>query len=479
MAPKASVRESILAGSWYPGEAGALRQMVRGFLAQAEPVKVPGRPVALIVPHAGLVYSGQVAAHAYKQLEGRKVDLVVLVGPSHRAYLSGCAVYPSGAWRTPLGAVEIEEAVAKALTGQSPLIKADPQAHAAEHSLEIQLPFLQEVCPQAKIVPVMMGQQDPEIARGLAKALAAALKGYQGSFVLVASTDLSHFHAYDAAVRLDRVVCQRLEKFDAEGLARDIEDGKAEACGGGPAVAVLLAAKELGATGAKLLKCANSGDVTGDRSRVVGYAAALIYAEGGNPGGAKTEPKAEAGIGVKLNAADRELLRRIALTSVECAARGEGPPRALLAEAMLKAALAERYGAFVTLKRNGELRGCIGNIVGTASLGETVAQMAKAAATADPRFPPLKPEELKGLELEISVLTPLEPVIDPNDIVVGRHGLFIVYGNNRGLLLPQVATEQGWDRETFLEQTCWKAGLPPGAWRNPGAQIYKFSAEVF
>jgi hypothetical protein len=244
-------------------------------------------------------------------------------------------------------------------------------------------------------------------------------------------------------------------------------------------VAVLLAAKELGATGAKLLKCANSGDVTGDRSRVVGYAAALVFAEGGNPGGAKPEPKAEAGIGVKLSAADRELLRRIALTSVEYAARGEGPPQALLAEALLKAALAERYGAFVTLKRHGELRGCIGNIVGTAPLGETVAQMAKAAATADPRFPPLKPEELKGLELEISVLTPLEPVIDPKDIVVGRHGLFIVYGNNRGLLLPQVATEQGWDRETFLEQTCWKAGLPPGAWRNPGAQIYKFSAEVF
>lgn len=478
MAGKGPVRASILAGSWYPANPVELRQMVQGFLAQAEALKGPGRPVALVAPHAGLIYSGQVAAHAYKQLVGQRIDLIVLVGPSHRAYLSGCAVYPAGAWRTPLGEVEIDEEVARALTSQSPLIKPDAQTHAVEHSLEIQLPFIQEVAPQARIVPVMMGEQDIETARGLAQALVAALKGYRGRFVLVASTDLSHFHGYEAAQKLDRLVCERLQRFDAEGLGKDLAAGKSEACGGGPTLAVMLAAKELGASGAKLLKYANSGDVTGERSKVVGYAAAVFYGQGGNPGHAQA-PEPKAAPGGRLSAAERELLRRIALRSVECAARGESPPPELLKEAALKAALAEHCGAFVTLKRGGELRGCIGDIIGSGPLGETVAQMARAAATQDPRFPPLRPEDLKDLDLEISVLTPLEPVRDVNDIVVGKHGLFIVYGNNRGLLLPQVATEQGWDRETFLEQTCWKAGLPPGAWRHPEAQIYRFGAEIF
>lgn len=486
------IRESILAGQWYPGEPEALRQTLRGYLTGAAAPKAGGRVLAIVVPHAGLAYSGPVAAYAWRQLEGESVDLVVLVGPSHRAYVSGCAVYPAGAWKTPLGRVEIDAKVAAALTNQGPLVKPSAEAHAAEHSLEIQLPFVQAVCPQARIVPVMMGDQDAATAKGLAQALVAALKGYPGRFVLAASSDLSHFHSSDAARKLDAVVCAHLEKFDPEGLLADLEAGKAEACGGGPIAAVMLAARQLGATRAALLKYADSGDVTGDHSRVVGYAAAAFYGEGGNPGQLKAQaPKQDStgqaarelasGQHVVLSAAEREMLRRIALANVEYAARGAQADSAskLLAEAALMSALKQPYGAFVTLKRGGELRGCIGHIIGNAPLSETVAAMARAAATQDPRFPPLTAAELKGLSLEISVLTPLEPVLDAREIVVGKHGLYIVYGARRGLLLPQVATEQGWDRETFLDQTCWKAGLPPGAWRDPQAKLYKFGAEVF
>jgi hypothetical protein len=478
------VREPAIAGSWYAGDAEGLRAQVSGFLARVEPREAAScRPLALVVPHAGLPYSGQVAAHAYRQLEGRPVDLVVLVGPSHRVYLSGCAVWSPGAWRTPLGLVTVDEPTASALTKQGPTVRRDCESHAAEHSIEIQLPFIQQVAPGARIVPVMMGQQDLTTARRLSQALVAALKNYPGRYVLVASSDLSHFHPSEAAERLDRVACGHLERLEAEGLLEDIAAGKCEACGGGPAAAVILAAKELGATGARLLKYAHSGDVTGDRSRVVGYGAVLICGAADNPGQPKEKPQAkpfagaQSGVLAGLSEAERKYLHKLALASVECAARGEAAPK--VAQAGQTEGLLAPCGAFVTLKRGGMLRGCIGNIIGSGPLCQTVAEMARAAATSDPRFPPLTAAELSGLAIEISVLTPLETVHDPSEVVIGRHGLFIVYGLHRGLLLPQVATEQGWDRQTFLEQTCVKAGLPPGAWKEPGAVLYRFGAEVF
>ena len=259
---------------------------------------------------------------------------------------------------------------------------------------------------------------------------------------------------------MDRVVLERVEAMDAQGLSRALRERRCEACGAGPIMAVLLAARLLGANRAQVLRYATSGDVSGEREAVVGYLAAALVAA---PSGETLGPE------------DRQALRRIALESIREALAG----RRFIPPPPESPALRQPRGAFVTLRRGGALRGCIGTLVARRPLYEEVAQMALAAAFEDPRFPPLSAEELSDLELEISALTPLRRVQDPAEIEVGRHGLYIRRGPFSGVLLPQVAVEYGWDRETFLRETCRKAGLPPDAWRDPETEIYVFSAEVF
>jgi len=268
------IRHSCIAGSWYPGTEGELRRMLDGFFRRAEKEELGGELVGLIAPHAGYMYSGQVAAYAYRQLEGLKPDTVVVLGPSHQMYISGYAVTAVRHYETPLGLVELDGDFIAALHQKIGLtfLRRD-----VEHSLEIQLPFLQYVLGAFKLVPVMLGEHSLSYCRPLAEALGEVMEGRNA--VLVASSDLSHYHGYDTAVRLDSLVLKRVNAFDAEGLAEDLERGKAEACGGGPIITAMLAARKLGANKAKVLKYANSGDVTGDRWRVVGYMAGAIYRE--------------------------------------------------------------------------------------------------------------------------------------------------------------------------------------------------------
>lgn len=459
------VRESVIAGSWYPGDPAVLRKEIEGFLRKASPPPVEGELMALISPHAGYMYSGQVAAYSYKLLEGKAFDLVVIVAPSHRAYFRGVSVYPRSGYRTPLGVVPIAEELTQKLIS-SPLIEYVPQAHAQEHSLEIQLPFLQVTLGDFRLVPIVMGDQDYYTCEELSRAIVKAIEGKK--VLLVASTDLSHFYPYERAVALDSVILERVNAFDPEGLSKDLKMGKCEACGGGPMVAVMLAAKALGANRAKVLKYANSGDVTGDRSSVVGYMAAAIY-RSSNPARGK-------GIDLGLTEEEKRTLHEIARTVIWNKAQGKEVPAFHITSERLK----EPRGVFVTIKKHGELRGCIGYVRAIKPLWQAVMEMAEAAAFQDPRFPPVGPSELKDLEIEISVLTPLREIKDVKEIEVGRHGIMIerppYYS---GLLLPQVATEYGWDRVTFLEQTCLKAGLPRNAWREPGTRIYVFSADIF
>ncbi len=242
---------------------------------------------ALISPHAGYVYSGQVAAHAYKLLEKQKFSTVIVLAPSHQARFTGVSVYDRGGFRTPLGVVPLDQDLISALEKRDKRIRFIPEAHAKEHALEIQLPFLQVVMPGFKLVPLVMGEQDLETCRWLAEAIADCIK--DKPVLLVASSDLSHFHSSDEAKRLDQVVLDRVAAFDPEGLLRSLESGKCEACGGGPMVATMLAARRLGATKSRVLNSANSGDVTGDRSRVVGYMAAALWAEPGGGSERKSE----------------------------------------------------------------------------------------------------------------------------------------------------------------------------------------------
>jgi len=273
-----SVREAAVAGSWYAGSAAALRADVARYLEAATVPALPGRLVALIAPHAGLMYSGPVAAFAYKTLVGHAPATAILVGPSHRAVLDGVSVYAAGAFETPLGRIPIDGVLAARLLAAHPMIVDAPAPHREEHSLEMQLPFLQHVAPQASIVPVLMGTQSDEEIDTLAPALAEAARG-RDDVLLIASSDLSHYHPAPVANRLDAEVVEEVSRFDALALQGRLARSHEHACGGGPMVAVMKAARSLGATRATVLRYADSGDAgAGDKSRVVGYLAAAFTA---------------------------------------------------------------------------------------------------------------------------------------------------------------------------------------------------------
>jgi AmmeMemoRadiSam system protein B len=274
-----SLRRAAVAGSWYPGNAGEIAREVEGYLAVAGPVHAPGRLIALVSPHAGLRYSGPVAAYGYSLLRGSNPRTVVLVGPSHRAAFDGVALYSEGAFETPLGAAPIAEDVADALLSASPVIQTLPSVHRDEHSLEMQLPFLQHLVPELRIVPLLMGSQSREEVDALATAMSGALLGRD--VLLVASSDLSHYHPAPVANRLDSFVVGDVERFDPETLMKRLEQSHEHACGGGPMVAVMTAAKSLGAERATILRYADSGDAgERDKSRVVGYLSAALTGPG-------------------------------------------------------------------------------------------------------------------------------------------------------------------------------------------------------
>lgn len=289
------VRPAAVAGTWYPGAAAALRTAVADHLAQAHAelrADPGGDVVAVIAPHAGLVYSGPVAAHAYRAVAGRGYDVVLLVGPSHYHGFEGVAIWPAGAFETPLGRVAVEAGVADRLLA-SPVVGTHPAAHDREHALEMQLPFLQAVLPGVPIVPLLLGYQERPTIEPLAEALAEACAGRTP--LLVASTDLSHYFDAARAAALDQVVVDRVAAFDAAGLLSAYESyplaerGRYVACGGGAAIAVMLAAARLGADRARVLRRADSGDVSGDKAAVVGYLAATFERRDG--GGAEGLPR--------------------------------------------------------------------------------------------------------------------------------------------------------------------------------------------
>lgn len=271
-----NVRKAAVAGLWYPKDAASLAAAVDGQLAVADHAgsALRGDLAALIAPHAGLLYSGPVAAHAYRLLRGREFDVAVLVGPSHFVGFDGVALYPSGGFDTPFGVAPIDADCARAIAAATPIVHDHPAVHAREHSIEMQLPFLARLAPGVPIVPLLMGDQTAATADALGDALASALRGRRA--LLVASTDLSHYHDAVTAAALDRIVIDCVARFDADGLQAALEAKPEHACGGGPTVSVMRAAKAAGARDAVILNYADSGDVSGDKSAVVGYLAAAL-----------------------------------------------------------------------------------------------------------------------------------------------------------------------------------------------------------
>ena len=424
----------------------------------------------MVAPHAGYQFSGPVAAFTYAALKGRKFSRVVVIAPSHYEAFDFTSVYEGDAYETPLGLVPVDKAFAKQLVEMSSSIKFSSRGHTPtpagpEHALEVQLPWLQRVLGDFQLVPIVMGDQSYESSRALGVALAKLIPG--SDTLIVASSDLSHYHPYDDAVKIDHKTLNALQAWDYLSMSRNFETRIWEACGGAPIVAAMIAAERMGANQALVLKYANSGDITQDHSRVVGYSADVFV----KTHSAKTvEPK------FSLDDHEKNQLLALARKSVEYAVREK---KAYEPTASASELLNQERGAFVTLRKSGELRGCIGYTSAEKPLYMTVRDTATLAALRDPRFQPVSASELSQLEYEISVLSPLRRVLDIRQIKVGQHGLLMKNGAHEGLLLPQVPVEEKWDRQMFLEETCAKAGMHGGCWKDENTDIFMFTAVVF
>ncbi len=458
------VRPSAIAGSWYPADPQELARMIDGML-EAEPA-VDGAPIALIVPHAGYVYSGPVAAAGFRQLTRGDYDVAVIIASDHQAPLSApISVWAEGGFETPLGVVPVDAELAQALIQADPRITFDPAAHEGEHPIEIQLPFLQRVCPQCRIVPILMGADDEATVQALADALLRVLPGRRA--VVIASSDLSHYPRREDAVSVDGAVLAAIETGDPARVRRTIATAMAQgvpglvtcACGEGPILVAMRVAAGLGADTISVLRYANSADSPyGDPGRVVGYGAVMFWRH--------TPPD--------LTPSRQQALLELARRTLEEYLQKRTIPSYETDDPHLL----RPSGAFVTLRKGGELRGCIGHLRADTPLYRTMQEMAVATATEDPRFPPLTRKELDAVTIEISVLSPFHRLTDPSQVEVGTHGLLILKDGRQGLLLPQVAVEEGWDRRAFLDGLCRKAGLSERCWRE-GATLYAFTALVF
>lgn len=472
-------RKPILAGSWYPGNSEELRRMISGFMAQANVEKLDGRIVGLISPHAGYVYSGPVAAFAYKPLmldkERYKNSTVIIIGPNHRTPgFSGISIWADGSWSTPLGATKIDKALADSLMHElGPVASFERRIHESEHSLEIQLPFLQYALGEDfKIVPIVFGMQSLSASRKLAEALAKHAK--RKDIILLASTDLSHYHPEKKAHQLDSIFIDAVLRWDSSLLNLTIENGSCEGCGFGAVITVMEASKPFGADKVVKLRYATSGDVPmGSRSEVVGYFSAA-FLETSNESGGVSKEKEE---GYSLTDDEKKQLLKIARTSIEKYVKnGETyePP------APKEGKLRENGAVFVTLHQNGMLRGCIGQMVAQQPLYLCVRDMAISSAVHDRRFTPVKPAELEKIDIEISVLSPMTKIDDWRNIKIGHHGVWLQRGMRSGVFLPQVGKETGWTLEYFLEELCsQKAGLPRDCYKDKETELFIFTVLEF
>ena len=340
-------RTSPHAGSWYPGNKKELSQMINTFLKEAR-VKVHGEIFGLIAPHAGYVYSGSVAAFAYKTVQAKEFDVVIVIGPSHRHGFYGASVDMMAGRQTPLGTIDYDLEFAQKLVESNKNIVYEPACHAAEHSVEIQMPFLQTTLAKFKAVEIIMGSQDYSTCELLSQAIIKASKSKK--ILVVASSDLSHYHSQKEAEELDNLVVDAVSKFDPKLLHNRFRTDSCEACGAGPMVTAMLVAHELGATKSKSLYYATSGDITGDLSQVVGYMAAALY----------NEEQMKVGVDLGFGESEKTQLKEIARASIEAAVSGKRAPEPSGITKKLK----EPYGIFVTINKHGNLRGCIGRIIG-------------------------------------------------------------------------------------------------------------------
>ena len=460
------------AGDWYPADRATLAKTVDELLARASPPEVADRPMAIIAPHAGYRYSGPVAAAAYAGLRGRGYKRVIVMAISHRAAATYHGVdVPAEltAYNTPLGPVPIDRQVCDRLLTAN-VFKPHRGIDRGEHSLELQLPFLQQVLGEFELVPLLVGQMsDSDYTRGGQRDTAPCLMTRPCWWLAATLRTSAHASGINRLTKTCPTDCAKLADdaagpillCDYDGFAAHLAKTKDTICGRGPILLLLRLLSMNG--GAQAVRAAfdTSGQMTGDWSSSVTFQSFVFTKPAGT-----------------LGRQEQDMLLKLARTTIVAHLNGAEPPA--LETADLPPMLQADGACFVTLENHGRLRGCIGNMQAVGPLYEAVIRNALSACH-DSRFvnDAVTGGELADIDIEISYLTPLKRVENIEDIVIGRHGLWLVLGYNKGVLLPQVAYERGWSREEFLQQTSRKAGLPLNAWKRPEAEIYSFTAEVF
>lgn len=475
------IRPPVVAGKFYPSDSSKLRNAMDSFFADATQIQRVDKPIGIITPHAGYIYSGQIAADAFNQTKNFAYDVVVILGTNHtRAALDKITVWQKGAYRTPFGLAQVDEDITNALMKEYPDVVQEKASSESEHSVEIQVPFVQYLFPQARIVPIVVGISSLESCIEFGKALRKILKGRNA--LIVASSDLSHYPSYEDAVKTDKgtleqiitLNCNKVSKHMNEQLHSGVHSLVTCACGESPILTLISALKELGCNSASVINYANSGDTfAGSYDRVVGYGAVAFYNSGQSKQDMLKGEETKNMSHTELTVKDKQFLLKLARKTIEQYLGSETLPL----PTDLPPALKVKRGAFVTLRKKHELRGCIGNMADDYALYNVVGRMAFSAAFNDTRFQPVTLNEMSLIEIEISVLTPFEKVNSADDIELGRDGVLLSKGGRQAVYLPQVATETGWDKETFLKQLCYKAGLSGNDWKT--ATLYTFRAEVF
>ncbi len=466
-------RKPVVAGRFYPDSTNELHKEIDDLYNSAlklttEKAEAEGEILAIISPHAGYVFSGTVAASAYTVLKNRKkIKRVFLIGSSHYAWYEGVSIYFKGFYSTPLGNVEVDTELATKLLDDNAIFNFRLEAHAHEHSLEVQLPFLQYFLDDFKIVPILIGGQSAEMPKKIAKILTPYLGG-ENLFVI--SSDLSHYPEYNDALKVDKNTIEALCSNNPEIFLDQLKENEhkkynnlaTSMCGWTSALTLLYMTASLDGVSFIPILYQNSGEIPiyGDKSRVVGYQSVAIYQKVN----VKDDSKS-------ISKEDENFLLSVARNSIINIIRGSGAEKYI-------ANIPEKYkkpqGAFVSIYVDNELRGCIGRIESDNPLYETIEQTAVSAATHDSRFVSLKPDELDKMKIEISILSPLKKIASIDEIIPGKHGILIRKDYRSGTFLPQVAARTGWSSKEMLEECSKrKAGLGSDGWKDADIYIYE------
>ena len=460
-------RPPSVSGIFYPKDSIQLKQKLDLYLELKKPYKINDEIIALIAPHAGYDYSGWVAGKSYRELYGKKYDVAIIIAPNHLKYFKGASVFEGESYCTPLGEIKVDNALRKLITEKQSLVKLSNEGHEwnqerSEHSLEVQLPFLQIVQPNISILPIIMGSQDDETVFALIKAIVPAIRKSEKKVLLIASSDLSHYHNYSSAKKLDEKFINTFEAFDYFKLSTNCFSGQWEACGAGPVIAVMQIAEQLGGTESNIMQIANSAEspyIKADTNKVVGYFSGLI-----------TNKNENKSLLPNLNANEKIKLLDIAKNTINNTVNNQE----LIKFEEDSKNLNQIYASFVTIRKNHELRGCIGSTISEFPLYKSVINSAKLSSIKDSRFKPVSQVELNEIKIDITILSRLKRIIDYNEIKLGIDGVYIRNSEKTALFLPQVANEQNWDLKLLLQNICIKAGLPKTAYTYNDTEFFIF-----